>query len=169
MKTLGKFHGLSFAMRDQKPEKFQQLTSQIYEIQWSLLESHLNRHYRSLVERFKGILVEEKHFNLLAKVNQRLGEDYFETARKIYSGALAEPYAVICHGDLTVYNSMYRKDEQGKPYEIQLIDWQFSRYATPIIDLVLYLFCSTTKELRDQHFEDFLKIYHESFCDFLTR
>lgn len=169
MKALGKFHAFSFALRDQRPNKFKQITSGLHELYWVLLESELNQHYTSLVDRFKGVLAEEKQFDLLEKFNLKLGDDYFQTIRKINSGDSAEPYSVICHGDLTVYNSMFRTDEQGKPVEIQLIDWQFARYASPVTDLVLYLFCSTTKELRDEHFDEFLKIYHESLCDLLQK
>lgn len=169
MKALGKFHALSFALRDQQPEKFKQLTSGLHELYWVMLESELTQHYTSLVDRFKSVLAEEKQFDLLGKFNLKLGDDYFRTIRKTNSGAPAEPYAVICHGDLTVNNSMFRTDQQGKPVEIQLIDWQFARYASPVTDLVLYLFCSTTKELRDEHFDDFLKIYHESLSDLLQR
>lgn len=142
MKALGKFHALSFALRDQQPEKFNQLTDHLHEIQWVLLKKELNQHYTSLVDRFKNILKAEKQFDLLDRFNKKIGDDLFKTIFQYISGATAEPYAVICHGDLTVYNSMYRFDDQGKPVEIQFIDWQFSRYASPITDIVLYLFCS---------------------------
>lgn len=169
LKALGKFHALSFALRDQQPEKFKQFTSNLHELYWVMLESELNQHYSSLVDRFKGVLAEEKEFDLLGRFNLKLGNDYFRTIRKINSGTPAEPYAVICHGDLTVNNSMFCIDQQNIPKEIQLIDWQFARYASPVTDLVLILICSTTKELRDQHFDDFLKIYHESLSDLLQR
>lgn len=169
MKALGKFHALSFALRDQQPEKFKQLTDQLHELYWVLAKTQITEHFTSLVERFKNILKAEKQFDLLERFNRKIGNDFFATIFRLASGATAEPYAVICHGDLTVYNSMYRKDEHGKPAEIQFIDWQFSRYASPITDMVPYLFCSTTKELRDKHLEDFLKIYHGSLSDLLTR
>lgn len=99
MKALGKFHALSFALRDQQPEKFKEITSSLNELYWVLLETQLNQHYTSLVDRFKGVLADEKQFDLLGKFNLKLGNDYFRTIRKINSGASAEPYAVICHGN----------------------------------------------------------------------
>lgn len=64
---------------------------------------------------------------------------------------------------------MFKKDKDGGVQAIKLIDWQFSRYASPVTDLVLYLLCCSTKELRDQYHDEFLKIYHETLSDMITR
>lgn len=169
LKALGKFHALSFAIKDQQPEKFKHLTSLIPEQFWTMLDSEFKIHYLVMVKRLFGALEEEKRFDLLEKFKKAAGDDYSTTIFRLVSSTAADPYAVICHGDLTIFNTMYRKNGQGKPIGIQFFDWQFSRYSSPVIDLVLYLFCSTTKELRDKHYEDFLKIYHESLSDLLTR
>lgn len=169
LKALGKFHALSFAIKDQQPEKFNQLTSLIPEQYWTMLDSEFKIHYPLLVKRLLDVLEEEKRFDLLEKFKKAAGDDYSTTIFRLVSSTAADPYAVICHGDLTIFNTMYRKNEQGKPIGIQFFDWQFTRYASPITDLVLYLFCSTTEEIRDQHYEDFLKIYHESISDLLIK
>lgn len=52
---------------------------------------------------------------------------------------------------------------------MRLLDWQIARYATPVTDLVYYIFCCTTKPLRDQYYEDMLQTYHGSLCELLTR
>lgn len=46
------------------------------------------------------------------------------------------------------------------PQRICLIDFQIARCASPVLDLVYFLFTSTTKELRDKHLEEVLSIYH---------
>lgn len=43
------------------------------------------------------------------------------------------------------------------------------RYCSPVCDLVYYIFCCTTKELRDKHYEDFLNVYHSTLTEFLKR
>lgn len=169
MKALGKFHAISFAMKDQKPEKFKQLCSSIQEQFWAFIESKFHKHFINMVNRLTNILVEEKRFDLLAKFKKASGDDPSATLQKLLSAAAAEPYAVICHGDPSINNSMFINDEQGNPIEITLFDWQFSRYASPVLDLILYLFGSTSKELRDEHYEEFLKIYHQSLSEMLTR
>lgn len=57
----------------------------------------------------------------------------------------------------------------GKPIEIRLLDWQIARYASPACDISHYIFCCTTKALRDEHYDNLLKIYHNSFSVFLNR
>lgn len=169
MKALGKFHAISFAVKDQQPDKFNELTGCVFEHYWDLLKSDMKNHYFDMLKRLTSVLEEEKHFDLLHRFRKVVGEDCSATILQLVSGKAAEPCAVICHGDVTVNNSMFRYYEQGRAVEFQLLDWQFSRYASPVTDLVLYLFCSTTKELRDQHYEEFLKIYHASLSDLLTK
>lgn len=50
-----------------------------------------------------------------------------------------------------------------------LIDFQIARYASPACDITHYIFGTTLKEMRDQHYDDFLKIYHESLSFQLHR
>lgn len=169
MNALGKFHAVSLALKDQEPNKFKDISGCVTEQYWSILETQLKRHYSQMLDRFLHCLKESNRIDLFEKLQNAIGDNYFATIRKITSSDAAEPYTVVCHGDLTIYNSMFRKNEDGKPIEIQLIDWQFPRYASPVTDLVLYLFCSTSKGLRDQYFDVFLKIYHGSLSEMLRR
>lgn len=170
MQALGKFHAISFALKDQQPHKFKQLSEQLSEPFWNTIGSNFKQTYNLMLKKLLTCLEEEKRNDLLDRFNRMI--DGIETTAKIYhliSSASAEPYSVICHGDLTTNNSMFRNNKQGKPIEIQLIDWQFSRYACPVTELVIYLLCSTTKQLRDKYYEDFLQIYYNSLSDFLMR
>lgn len=169
MAALGKFHAISFALKDQQPEKFKELASLSFEQFWGMFDAKTTHYYLNMMKRLTSILEQEQRFDLLEKFNKSVGTDLLAKIHKLILSTSAEPYAVICHGDLTTNNSMFRYNEQGKAVEVQLIDWQFTRYASPVIDLVLFLFCSTTKELRDKHYSDFLNIYHGSLSDFLRR
>lgn len=169
MKALGKFHAISFALKDQQPDKFKQLTGLVVEQYWPMIESQFHEHFKDMIRRFSVCLEKEKRFDLLEKYNRLAGQDPNTAVKELISSTLAEPYAVICHGDLTTNNCMFRQNEQGKAVEIQLFDWQFCRYASPATELVLFLLLSSTKDLRDKHYDDFLKIYHDSLSDLLTR
>lgn len=172
MKALGKFHAISFALKDQQPEKFSELTNLITERYWTIWtapKSETESFFLGMLNRLTNVLREDNRLDLLEKFDKIVGDDIATTIFQLVSGAAAEPYAVICHGDVTINNTMYSKDENGRPINIQLFDWQLSRYASPVIDLVLYLFCSFTKEQRDKHYTDLLKIYHQSLSDLLLR
>lgn len=169
MKALGKFHAISFALKDQQRDKFKQLSSLVYDQYWTNFKDDFQAIYEFTFNYFKTCMEKLKRFDLLEKLNKAAGENPCGTALKMATGPLAEPYAVICHGDVTTNNSMFRTNEQGNPIDFKLFDWQFSRYASPVTELVPYLMCSTTKELRAKHYDDFLKIYHESLSDLLMR
>lgn len=169
MKALGKFHAISFALKDQQPQKFKQLKSHIFEQFWSNLKTEFKDIYEQLLSSLTECLKKENRPDLLEKFQRFVGDDICAKILELVSSSSAEPYSVICHGDATTNNSMFRKDDRGRPIEVQIIDWQFSRYASPVTDLMLYLLCSTSKQLRDKHYDEFLRIYHESLSDLLKR
>lgn len=55
------------------------------------------------------------------------------------------------------------------PHRIGLIDFQIARFASPILDLAYFLFSSTTKELRDGHLDEVLRIYHSTLSDTVAK
>lgn len=169
MKAMGKLHAISFALKDQQPDKFKELTSHISENFWTMIESGMGDNLNLFIERFAECLKAENRLDLVGKMRQIIGSDIKTSIYKLVSAESAEPYAVICHGDVTINNVMFRKNAAGQPIEIQLFDWQFSRFASPVTEIVLFLLCCSTKELRDKHFEDFVKIYYEGLSELLTR
>lgn len=64
---------------------------------------------------------------------------------------------------------MFTYDNNGKPIDVNFLDWQTTRHASPIIDIVYFMFCCTTKELRDTHYDEFLKVYHSSLSAHVRR
>jgi hypothetical protein len=48
-----------------------------------------------------------------------------------------------------------------------LIDWQISRYCSPVIDLVYFIFICTDRQLRAKHYDELLNIYHHSLKELL--
>lgn len=43
-----------------------------------------------------------------------------------------------------------------------MLDWQYLRYASPAIDLLYYIFCSTDKQTRDAEYFNLLRCYHDA-------
>lgn len=165
LKALGKFHAVSFAIKDQQPKKFKQLSEPIVENYWCLLDSTYNEMFTALTD----CLENENRFDTLEKVKQAIGKDACASAQQLALNASDEKYAVICHGDLTVKNLMFRKDAQGKPIDFRMFDFQYIRCASAVTDLVVLLLCCSTKEVRDKHYNDLLRIYHESLSDLMQR
>ena len=59
--------------------------------------------------------------------------------------------------------------QSSVPSRVSIIDWQLAHYNTPAIDLLCYLFTSTDKQIRRDHWEALLKIYYTTFADCLTK
>ncbi|XP_026462580.1 uncharacterized protein LOC113364307 [Ctenocephalides felis] len=162
MQELGKYHALSFAMKDQKPESFKKLADLSDVFFDNFVNKQFDFYINSVVDKVVNAMEEGD------KCRQKLEKfrDFMTLGKDLAKGANAEPYAVINHGDCWNNNVLFRYIE-GKPYEVRLLDWQISRYSSPVLDLVYYIFCCTEKQLRKRHYETFLHIYHGSLSSFL--
>ena len=79
-----------------------------------------------------------------------------------------EPLAVLCHGDICRNNLLFRY-ESGKPCDAVLFDLQQVTYASPAIDLSLFMYLNTSSELRNQHWDDLFGEYHATLTRTLAR
>lgn len=169
MHALGKYHALSFALKDQQPDIFKKLTSQLGEIYYRLDNESL----RSFSEQFgTGIIkmAEKMGDNRITeKIRKLFTGDMCQMLADLVDGSHAEPYAVISHSDCWNNNTLFKLDASGRPTGIRLLDFQITRYVSPVYDIIQYIFLSTQKEMRDQHYEDFLKVYHSSLSEHIER
>lgn len=164
MQCLGKFHAISFALKDQQPAKFAELASSVNEIflrndDDNALSGYFANQSKAAIDVVSG----ENDAQMMAKVMKLFEKTPMEIAAHCVDSESAGSAAIITHGDMWQNNTMFRdNNNNGKPDETILIDWQLSRYSSPTIDLLYYLFSCTTKEIRDAHYDEFLTIYHES-------
>lgn len=147
----------------------------------------------SLAERAEKTLDPDTDADIIAKFKSIFQGNVMDVMLETIDGNRSEPNAVVCHGDCWNNNLLFKYDvsvqrfvwrfqtkkkksnhwgfvqSTGKPVEIRFLDWQIARYASPACDITHYLFCCTTKALRDQHYDSLIRIYHNSFTEFLNR
>lgn len=161
--ALGRFHAISFALKAQRPEiftEFKELKDYLFttmlaeEKMVGVLHGWIDRAISSLEQT--DVESRDKVSTLKHKGSQLVNAD------------LAEPYAVIGHGDCWTNNMMFRYKEET-PEEVLLLDWQLSRYVSPVLDLVHFIFGSTDEGLRANHYHELIQIYHESLKELLNR
>lgn len=161
MCVIAKFHAISFALKDQQPERFVELTSNLDEILVQR-DSPIKDGFKLIVPRLLANMSEKFDSSVFLKIKNLFERDATGAAADCLDLSLNESATVISHGDLWHNNLMFRYDSDGKPIEVNLLDWQLSRHASPMIDIVYFLFICTTKEIRDAHYDEFLRIYHET-------
>lgn len=167
MQGLAKFHAISFALKDQQPEKFNELTAHLDEV--IILKSNIQlRHYLTEQSKqvFDAVSCEKDH---LDKITEFYKKESLDIATDCLDLESTGPASVITYGDVWQNNILFKYDSNGKPIETSFVDWQVVRHSSPVIDVAFFIFCSTSKELRDVHYNKFLKVYHDSVSAHIRR
>lgn len=170
MKALGKFHAISFALRDQEPDKLAEIVDCLQESVYRPgYNAELANGFNNAAMNTINSITDDKDSHLLEAVLKLYEQNQFDLIVGCVDGSGAEPYSVVAHGDLWSNNTMFQFDEKNNPKTVCLIDWQICRYASPALDIVYYIFCSTTRELRGRNYNVYLRTYHDSLSSHLLR
>jgi hypothetical protein len=139
MRTLGRFHAMSFVIRDQSPKLFEEMTS-------CLNETYYAARLKPWYEDFIKIQIEIA-LDTVSKIYG--GTEIEEKAKKFLTeGSLYDKmvhmthtrnrFSVIGHGDCWTPNFLIHStkiDGKSVPVQAKMIDFQLSRYASPVVDI----------------------------------
>lgn len=92
------------------------------------------------------------------RFNSYSGQQLYNKSLEFCSRVNA-PTSVISHGDVWAPNFLIRASEAQNCVALML-DFQLSRCASPVLDTSFFIYTCTEKKLRDNHYEELLKIYH---------
>jgi hypothetical protein len=101
----------------------------------------------------------QKYISGVRRLNMLL-EDTAGLIRKLLIPQ--EPLAVLCHGNFNMLNILYRYDANNKPSAVKFIDFQDVHYASPAVDLTVFLFLSASPDLRAESLDDLICVYHQT-------
>ncbi|XP_050501824.1 uncharacterized protein LOC126881537 [Diabrotica virgifera virgifera] len=76
---------------------------------------------------------------------------------------------VICQGDIHSNNILVKYNEDNKPESCKLVDYQISRYCSPVVELLVHLYMNTNKANREKYMEILLDLYHAELTRILGR
>ncbi|KXJ77777.1 hypothetical protein RP20_CCG006579 [Aedes albopictus] len=167
MVQLGRFHAVSLALKDQLPEvfkRFQQLED-------------VTRDQVTSMEGFKEIMelsfeqaIETLNVHEVTKKDKlnRLKTNFVEELKMVADSELSEPFCVMCHGDYSSSNVMYRYNG-GFPNRLVMLDWQLTKYGSPALDFLHFMFLSTDESFRRNHYDNMLQTYHNALLGHLER
>ncbi|KAL0104309.1 hypothetical protein PUN28_017202 [Cardiocondyla obscurior] len=78
-----------------------------------------------------------------------------------------EPWATLVHNDFWVNNMMFKYDDTGKLINMKIVDFQLTNYDYGVKDLIFFLISSSRKEILDNHLDDMIDFYYDSFIESL--
>lgn len=78
-----------------------------------------------------------------------------------------EPWTTLVHNDFWVNNMLFKYDESGKPINMKIVDFQLTVYDYGVNDLIFFLVSSSRKEVLDEHLDDMIDLYYDSFIECL--
>ncbi|XP_046679724.1 uncharacterized protein LOC124367114 [Homalodisca vitripennis] len=85
-------------------------------------------------------------------------ENLWESIVKIYSHKDGQ-LKVLNHGDMWINNILFKTGDLGEVADVKFIDFQLSRYGSPVLDLLYFFWTSADQEVRECKLQDLCKIY----------
>lgn len=176
LRTLGKFHALSFGLRFCKPDVFKDVVDNIrsdtlFPDERRAESEDVTMHIETFSRKYFDITIETikndgktefKNIEETVANVKYVQDNLLSILVESVKGSKTEPYSAVCHGDFWNNNLMYKRNEYGEPIDMKFVDFQVTRYAPPVLDFIFYLFCNTEKYLRDKHFDDFKNAYYST-------
>lgn len=151
------------------PLKFCDAVSKMHEVVFTdraadfyseVLESTLNTAVSSLSKFSNGNGELDKPIEILKRLK---GKQLFDIMFDIVKNS-NDNWKVVCHGDLWINNLMFHY-HNGKVKHVKLVDLQTIRYTNLSCDILMLLFSSTEKNMRNKHMDRLILIYRESLIN----
>lgn len=148
MVTIAKLHAASVACYHENPNLVKSFAKEFFYTTYSPIGKQtkpmLENAFRSIAEVTKELGCEAFSNLLFSRV-----DTIFESSTKLYKPKQTG-LNVLVHGDLWTTNILFKHNELGKVVDVKLIDYQLTRYMSPVLDLLFLIWTSTTEEVRDR-------------------
>ncbi|CAG9822564.1 unnamed protein product [Phaedon cochleariae] len=152
LEQYSKFHALSFAFRDQRPEEFKAVAEKFFCHSEGITNGS---HYSSVRAKISQNLREASREDLADQFEKVVDRGVKEMMVDILRDEVEQ--SVIIHGDCHSNNFMYRYEE-GIPTKVMILDWQLSFQHSPILDLSYFLYQVAGENLNE--LRELLEFYH---------
>uniref|UniRef100_A0A6P7FEH1 Uncharacterized protein LOC114327344 n=1 Tax=Diabrotica virgifera virgifera TaxID=50390 RepID=A0A6P7FEH1_DIAVI len=171
IRQLAKMHSLSIIFEEkmsqilgEKVEIDQCFPGVVIESQFlrhELTEAHIH-HAACVLKRYPHLVIKSTSLEELKnKAVKKLSEIYeVVTKSRQYRN-------VITHGDLWTTNLFYKTNSNKQLEHCVLLDYQLMSYGPQALDILMLLHVNSTKEVRQQHTQDFLHVYYSELTSIL--
>lgn len=131
------------------------------------ISSSLQTQYRILFLRFLKVmkpLVANLVYQKLEELKDKMPRGASFGKNKDESGV-----NVIGHCDYWTNNILFRYDEDGHVISMKMVDWQLTRLANPVVDLIFFFVSSVKFEIFETYKDALLNFYVDTLSDTLSK
>lgn len=109
-----------------------------------------------------------KGYEQIASKLQNMRSSLIENGRKVFD-ATDGYFNCLIHGDLWTNNVMFKYDENNKPEDVLLVDFQMCVWGSPAVDIHYFINTSLNDDLRENHQDELFYFYYTTLVDLLKR
>lgn len=162
MRTLGRFHGISLALRALEPDNFNEVGKHLEETYYAEQNRAWYIGFLNLACAVaKDAVAKTYPGTKYEKISsQFLQEHLYDDLIQLVSSS--SKYKVFGHGDCWSPNFLTKYTASGSPEAVTIIDFQLTRCSSLALDISFFIYSCTNQEMREQHYIDLLKEYHRS-------
>lgn len=107
-------------------------------------------------------------YEKIADKLQNMRSNLIENCRKVFDPT--EGYLnCLIHGDLWTNNVMFKYDENNKPEDVIVVDFQMCVWGSPAVDIHYFINTSLNDDLRENHQDELFYFYYTTLVDLLKR
>ncbi|XP_012285036.1 uncharacterized protein LOC105702220 isoform X2 [Orussus abietinus] len=168
LEALARFHSISLAYKNEKPDTFKEIAHQLNETYYHSRLWYWYEKFHSVLVRIAKDAVHKEYpgSKVEKRFNEYTSEQLFLRSVEL-CGRIDAPTSVISQGDSWGPNFLIRKTPENTQ-EVLMLDFQLARCASPVLDISFFIYSCTDKNLRDEHFDDLLEVYHAELTKSIT-
>nr|XP_018899334.1 PREDICTED: uncharacterized protein LOC109031933 [Bemisia tabaci] len=165
---LGKFHALSFTCRLEDPMGFEEVASQMRELDHAKTATAFGgfvskEDFREgLFRGIRPLQKETEYQGRLAALEANCTNAYDLFEKYVYG---SRDSGVIVHGDFRLDNMMFKYEADGTPIEVVFFDFQTICIGSPALDICRFMIFEVPTDLRHARWETFLCVYHDALAN----
>ncbi|XP_046746843.1 uncharacterized protein LOC124411644 [Diprion similis] len=172
VEQLGRWHALSLAIKELNSEQFhQEVLTGLEECTWSRKAGVQVRETITIcmkrLFKYANYPTNSKTYEAM-KTLEKENENLLQYVEKLIMSSRKSKLSVLCHGDYTQNNLLFKYDKNGTPISVIPVDYQQTRFASPAFDLSHFIYLNTSHEIREKYFLDLMKKYHASLVSTMS-
>ncbi|XP_017879753.1 uncharacterized protein LOC108624753 [Ceratina calcarata] len=160
VKALARFHALGMATKEKKPGMYEIFKMYAKALQ---AEGTAEDMFKVVLNTIQQDPEMSPHYERCDKILSGF------TLEKLWAEEVREPWSTIIHSDFWVNNIMFHRSEKGKIDDVKFVDFQIYLCASPLRDLLFFVYSSVEPDVVDDQAENLFDLYYETMINVLTK